>query len=527
MPVIQANKISYQFDNGDRLFSDISCSLSDKRVGLVGRNGVGKSLLAGMLTKKHRPTSGSVVINATHDTYSQQPSQWLMNSTTVADYLGVTDKITALQHIENGDCDDKWFEMLADDWTIKQRLSQQLAELGLPREVNFPCSKLSGGQLARLQLWRLFNSEVDLLVLDEPSNHLDGEAKAWLIEKMAQFSGHILLISHDRQLLRQMDQIWELSQLGLVQYGGNYDVYSEQKQRERNALERQIEAVRGEQKKLEVQAQRNHEKAQQREAQGNKLRKSGSQSKLILDGMKDSATASLSNRLKNDNNRRTMLAQKHHALSGRYEQITPQKIYLEQGEASRAKRLNIVSGILPFGSRETINLILEGNSRLHLCGGNGSGKSTLLKVLRGDICLESGELKINHPVCYLDQHFGLINESHSILDNLMEYCSGIIESDARTLLAGIGFRRDTVYRQASLLSGGEKMKLAMLIASHQPLSPILLLDEPDNHLDLDSKQLLAEALRSYQGAFILVSHDDDFVNESGVTQRYTLVGEGG
>lgn len=219
-----------------------------------------------------------------------------------------------------------------------------------------------------------------------------------------------------------------------------------------------------------------------------------------------------------------MLAQKHHALSGRYEQITQQKIYLEQGEASRAKRLNIVSGILPFGSREAINLILEGNSRLHLCGGNGSGKSTLLKVLLGDICLESGELKINHPVCYLDQHFGLINESLSILDNLMEHCSGIIESDARTLLAGIGFRRDTVYRQASLLSGGEKMKLAMLIASHQPQSPILLLDEPDNHLDLDSKQVLAEALRSYQGAFILVSHDDDFVKESGATQRYTLGG---
>ena len=109
-----------------------------------------------------------------------------------------------------------------------------------------------------------------------------------------------------------------------------------------------------------------------------------------------------------------------------------------------------------------------------------------------------------------------------MLENMLEHCAGMLENDARTLLAGIGFRRDSVFRQASQLSGGEKMKLAMLIVSHQPESPLLLLDEPDNHLDLDSKILLADALRNYQGAFIIVSHDTDFVAESGVTQSYLL-----
>jgi ATPase subunit of ABC transporter with duplicated ATPase domains len=136
--------------------------------------------------------------------------------------------------------------------------------------------------------------------------------------------------------------------------------------------------------------------------------------------------------------------------------------------------------------------------------------------------LSSGELQINRPVCYLDQHFGLLSPELSMLENMLEHCAGMLENDARTLLAGIGFRRDSVFRQASQLSGGEKMKLAMLIVSHQPESPLLLLDEPDNHLDLDSKLLLADALRNYQGAFVIVSHDMDFVAESGVTQSYLL-----
>ncbi|MBF4386175.1 ATP-binding cassette domain-containing protein, partial [Vibrio anguillarum] len=132
------------------------------------------------------------------------------------------------------------------------------------------------------------------------------------------------------------------------------------------------------------------------------------------------------------------------------------------------------------------------------------GKSTLLKTLLGEISLYQGELQLNTPLYYLDQHFGVIRAELSILDNLIQQCSGIKESDARTLLAGIGFRRDSVFRLGHMLSGGEKMKLAMLIVSHQPEQPLLLLDEPDNHLDLDSKIMLTQALCNYRGGFILV-----------------------
>lgn len=522
MPVLQAHKISYQFDNGDTLFHDISCSLSAPRVGLVGRNGVGKSYLANILSGQQRPTSGAVVTSKRIGCYSQLPSHLLNSDTTVAQFLGYDQILNAIERIELGDCSAQWFEIIGEDWHLKEALKTQLSEMGLPEKTTFLCRDLSGGQLARLQLWSLFQSNAELLILDEPSNHLDREARGWLVKQMAQFDGHLLLISHDRYLLRQMEQIWELSSLGLRQYGENFDAYQQQVRLERQAVERQLDAVRGEQKRLEIQAQKNREKAQQREAQGSKIRKSGSQSKLILDGMKQSAQNSVSNRLKNESGRRAMLEQKQQQLNERYEHMKPQKIHLEDGPVGRGFAVKIIGGVLPYVQHAPFNLTLTTTTKLHLSGPNGGGKSTLLKVLLGELALLSGECSVNRPVVYLDQHFGLLRSDLSLLDNITHHCLGVLESDARTLLAGMGFRRDRVFRLAGQLSGGEKMKLAMLIVSHQPHSPVLLLDEPDNHLDLDSKSLLADALGNYHGAFVLVSHDDDFVQDSQVDQRLCL-----
>ncbi len=171
---------------------------------------------------------------------------------------------------------------------------------------------------------------------------------------------------------------------------------------------------------------------------------------------------------------------------------------------------------------KNISLDIGRNEVIAFIGPSGCGKSTFLKTLLGQFSLSQGDLQLNTPLYYLDQHFGTIHPDLSVLDNLMELCHGIKESDTRTLLAGIGFRRDSVFRLGNMLSGGEKMKLAMLIVSHQPEQPLLLLDEPDNHLDLDSKIMLAQALSSYRGGFILVSHDYDFAIESGVNREVSL-----
>ncbi|MCC3842711.1 ABC-F family ATP-binding cassette domain-containing protein [Vibrio parahaemolyticus] len=495
MPVLQAFNVSHQFDNGETLFQSISCSMTKRRVGLVGRNGIGKSLLASILAGETQPASGVVTSPSSFMMYRQQPSDLLSGQQSIAQFLGTDSVLHALK---------------------------QLAAMGLPQDPDFSCARLSGGQLARLQLWQLFENEAELLILDEPSNHLDTEAKQWLIESMTHFGGAILLISHDRELLRAMEEIWELSGLGLQVFGGNYDVYAEQKRTELQAVERQLAQVDKQKKRLAEQAQKNREKADQRAAQGNKLRKDGSQPKILLDGKKDSATASASNRNKNEQLRQVHLQAKERALQSRHEQLKAQKLYLADNPNRSRKVLSIQEGILPFGDSTPITLQIFANDKVHLKGKNGCGKSTLLNTLLGELSLLSGELQVNTPLYYLDQHFGAVNPNLSLLENVMETCQEMTESEARTLLAGIGFRRDAVFRLGCVLSGGEKMKLAMLIVSHQHSQPLLLLDEPDNHLDLESKIMLSQALNVYKGGFVLISHDQDFASESGVLRQIEL-----
>ncbi|CAH0530140.1 ABC-F family ATP-binding cassette domain-containing protein [Vibrio hippocampi] len=522
MPVLQAYNISHQFDNGERLFQQLSCTMINNRIGLVGRNGVGKSILASILSGEQKPSSGTVTLPRSFSVYRQQPSHLLSGDISIAQFLGKHDVLEALKRIESGDCSEHWFDVIGDQWDLSVQLTQQLKALGLPPEADFPCAQLSGGQLARLQLWQMFESNVELLILDEPSNHLDDQAKQWLLESMQAFKGAILLISHDRILLREMKEIWELSGLGIQVFGGNYDVYTEQKCTELHAVERQLASIDKQRKKLEVQAQRNREKAAQKATQGNKLRKEGSHGKSLLDSKKDKATARASNRTKNEQLRQVHLQDKEQSLKSRKEQLKGQKLYLEDSPSRLGKVVSILEGVLPFGREKPITLQVYANEKIHLTGKNGSGKSTLLKTLLGESSLQQGELRLNTPLIYLDQHFGTVQPKLSILDNLMQQCSGIKESDARTLLAGIGFRRDSVFRLGSMLSGGEKMKLAMLIVSHQPDNPLLLLDEPDNHLDLESKITLSQALFNYRGGLILISHDPDFASESGVQRQIIL-----
>ncbi len=517
MPILQAHNISYQFENGEKLFDNLSCSMTQRRVGLVGRNGAGKSILASILSGEKTPSSGTVTQTKSVLAYRQQASDLLAMPLSLSQFLGKHDVLEALKRVEAGDCSQYYFDVIGDQWTLSKQLNQQLKALGLPQQADFPCAQLSGGQLARLQLWNMFESDAEMLFLDEPSNHLDVRAKEWLLGSMREFKGAIFLISHDRTLLREMEEIWEISELGLQVFGGNYDIYHQRKHAEIRAVERQLISVDKQRKHLRAQIQCNREKAEQRAAQGNRLRKEGSQAKMILDGAKNQAEVSASKRNKNQQHRQMKLDDKHQALMARKELLKEQKLYLEDGACRSGKvMLSILNGVLAYGYSNVFSLQVYANEKVHLAGPNGCGKSTLLKMLAGKKPLKRGECRVNAPLCMLDQHFGMIQSELSMLDNLLQQCCGITVSEARTLLAGIGFRRDSVFRLGRVLSGGEKMKLAMLIVSHQPEQPFLLLDEPDNHLDLESKIILAQALLKYRGGYILISHDHDFVTESGV-----------
>ncbi|MBU2897752.1 ABC-F family ATP-binding cassette domain-containing protein [Vibrio hepatarius] len=522
MAIFHAHNISYTFANGDNLFKNISCTMDKHRVGLVGRNGIGKSILASILSKKMAPSSGTLIAPSNCSMYHQQPSIKSNGGISIAQYLDKQHVLEALKHVEMGSCLQKWFDLIGPNWELELQLNQQLIELGLPPDPNFLCSELSGGQLNRLMLWKLFEQNNAFLILDEPSNHLDKQSKQWLIDSMQRFPGAILLISHDKKLLSEVDEIWELSNTGLQVFGGNYHFFEEKKQCEQKAIERQLTNIDRQKKHLTAQAQRNVEKAQQRASKSNKLRKSGSQAKMLLNGMKEKAENSASNRSKLTQLRKEQFRSQELQISAKQDKWKNQRFNVIKYSETLKTRILFLDGKLAFGNTAKLTLQLFHGDKVYLQGCNGCGKSTLLKTLLGEVPLSEGEINTSGGFYYLDQHLNNINQTLSVLDNLCSQVEGINQCEARTLLAGIGFRGDNVFKSSKVLSGGEKMKLSMLIVSHQTNHPFLLLDEPDNHLDVDSKTMLADALRHYQGGFLLVSHDNDFVYDSGIKQRYRM-----
>jgi len=518
MPALVAHQLSFQLDSGEWLFKNLNLTLPLGITGLVGRNGVGKSVLVSLLLGK-----GSVQCQGKIGHYSQLPSDLLREELRISDFLGISDKLRALRSIEAGSTEQCDFDILADDWDIETRTRKVLDTLRIKADVGIPCHTLSGGQLARLQLHRLFTSDADILLLDEPSNHLDTAGKEWLIEQCQEFSGRILLVSHDRQLLRHVQGIYQLTRLGLSFFKGGFDNYLARSDEQASALDRQIHRYRQEQKKIDRQAQLNREKAQQRESQGNSIRKSGSQPKVLMDAKKDNAGRTQGKLATSQAVRLGHIQESLQTLEQQQEVLKAQALYLQPADQVKKRfLLHIEDYSLNHGDAQPVSLRLPYAARCHLAGANGCGKSSLLKAIHGKLSDYSGIIRLNTNTVYLDQHFGLLIPDDSILENLINYSQGLSENDARLLLAGIGFRRDAVYRKASHLSGGEKMKLSMLMVSHIEHSPLLLLDEPDNHLDIASKQMLVDALRAYNGAFILVSHDTDFVGELGINEHILM-----
>ncbi|PMN89901.1 ABC-F family ATP-binding cassette domain-containing protein [Enterovibrio norvegicus] len=519
MPALITHQLSFQLDSGEWLFRHLNLSLTKGISGFVGRNGAGKSVLMSLLLGRLEPAEGDIQRDGNIGHYSQLPSHLIDSDITIADFLGITDTLTASRAIAQGSTDPRYFNIIGDDWDIESQTEKQLTALGIQTHVDTRCRTLSGGQLALLQLHRLFSAEHDILLLDEPTNHLDAKGRQWLIEQLSCFEGIALVVSHDRTLLRHVDGIYQLTGLGLRYFSGNYEVFFSQTSLESSALDRQISQLKSEKKNIEKQAQINREKAQQRAAKGNRTLKSGSQPKILMDAKKDGAERSVSASNTNQQNQMKRNNGKLQSLEELKEKRKPQAMHLPVLTRGKNQTLVHVEGFtLPFGEQILLNFTVNQHDRCYLKGPNGCGKSTLLTTILKGYSPLPGEVRRNVSAVYLDQHFGLLDANVSMISSLMSHCEGLQESDARTLLAGIGFRRDTVYRQVSHLSGGEKMKLSMLMVSHTQHAQLLLLDEPDNHLDIEAKHVLAAALNAYKGAFILVSHDEDFVADVSVNK---------
>ena len=519
---VTLESVSYQLPDGSPLFSDLDLLLDQRRTGLIGRNGTGKSVLARLIAGNILPSSGRCQRNGSVYYLAQQIS--LEPELTVADLAGVRPILCALERIEQGSTTQSDFDCVGDQWNIRQQLLDQLAQNDLAHLTpSTPASALSGGEAMRVALMGAFLSAADLLILDEPSNHLDRQHRLVLHEQLQQWPNGLLVISHDRELLEHMERIVELSSLGLTSYGGNFSFYAQAKDQQQQSALQQLASAKVERKREEHALREQRERLERRQARGKQQASGSNQAKILLDRQKERSQSSSGKlRLQQDAARQALSTQIRLAARQVEQQ---QAVFVYPPAASLSAPVQIaelVDARLPQGAKHLrlVNLTLMRGQRIALVGPNGCGKSTLLKVLAGQLPVISGVARTCVTAAYLDQHLTFLQPGGSVLEQLRALNRELADGELRTRLAQLGLNAERINQPCAQLSGGEQLKAAMACVFYAQQPPqLLLLDEPANHLDLPSIEALESMLKQYRGTLIVTSHDEAFLHAIGITHR--------
>ena len=517
MIILQANKIERSFA-GEVLFDNISLQVDERdRIALVGKNGAGKSTLLKILVGEEEPTSGE--INKKRDlslSYLAQDSRFESSNTIydemlhVFDDLRKTEKSLRQMELEMGEKTGAELDKLMQDY---DRLSEEFRQAGgftyeadiraILNGFKFDESmwqmkieELSGGQNTRLALAKMLLEKPNLLVLDEPTNHLDIETIAWLENYLVNYSGALLIVSHDRYFLDKVATITlDLTKHSLDRYVGNYSSFVEQKEQ-----------------KLLTEA-KNYEKQQKEIA-----------------ALEDFVNRNLvrASTTKRAQSRRKQL-EKMERLDKPEAGTKSAHMTFHSDKASGNVVLTVEEAAVGYDDQilsEPINLDIRKMNAVAIVGPNGIGKSTLIKSIVGQIPFIKGEARFgaNVEVGYYDQTQSKLTPHNSVLDELWNDFKLTPEVEIRNRLGAFLFSGDDVKKTVGMLSGGERARLLLAKLSMEN-NNFLILDEPTNHLDIDSKEVLENALIDFDGTLLFVSHDRYFINRV-ATQVLELSEEG-
>lgn len=524
---ISFHNLTYELADGRKVLSGLEGSFLRQRTGLLGDNGVGKSTLLKIIVGELKATSGSCVV---HGSVGYLPQDFLVQgSLTVGEVLGVRRKLEAIRRVSAGDADPRLLEEVDGDWDVAEKASRTLAMFGLRIGLGRFCSSLSGGEQVRLNIARLVLQRNDFILLDEPTNNLDAEAVAGLYESISGYRGGVVVVSHDRELLRRVDAIAELFPDELRIYGGNYDFYLEQRQFMKEALEQDIKTKQIELCKAERVARNTDEKNAKRARRGKKDRAKAKASPIALGAWKDSAErARGTSRLLHEGIQEE-LAEELGDLRGRRKPENAIKIELPRTRVPEGKVVFDLKHIwFAYGSAAPLfdgfSYAVRGPKRVAIRGRNGSGKTTLAKIIMGELVPQAGEARLlANSVGYLDQFTRQLDPDLTLYESVRAVNEVTPQADIRIHLARLLFRREDVHKPTGVLSGGERMRVALAREFLKPEPPqLLILDEPTNNLDINSMERLESALACYEGALLVISHDQAFLQSIGVTDEIVL-----
>ncbi|MBV6814370.1 ABC-F family ATP-binding cassette domain-containing protein [Xanthomonas campestris pv. passiflorae] len=521
-PSLTLEGVAYALPDGSPLFSDLNIHIDQRATGLVGRNGVGKSVLARLLAGELLPSAGRCVRSGSVHYLPQRVS--VVPGQRIADLAGVAPLLDALDRIAAGSVAPADFECVGERWTAHAHFAAELERQGLGgRDPHAPAAQLSGGEAMRVALAGAFMSQPDVLILDEPGNHLDGPQRRRLMDQLLAWRGGLLVISHDRGLLEAMQRILELSGQGLRSYGGNYTFYAQQRASEQQAAsdllaQRKHARARGEQV-LRAQLQRQ----QQRQARGARTAGQANQAAILLGGQRQRSEVS-AGRLQQQGRAEQARLREAVVQAAAQVQVDPAIAVLAPTlPANTLRRLATLRQVEVAHARlggRRVDLLLQGRPRIGLVGPNGSGKSTLLQLLAGRLQPSAGHCRVHVPVAYLDQDLALLDPARSAVAQLQEANPAAPAHVQRLRLALLGLDQARADLPCGQLSGGQRLKAALACALYRARpAQLLLLDEPTNHLDLASVEAIEALLRRHQGALVVASHDAAFLQRLGLQQR--------
>ncbi|NID16393.1 ABC-F family ATP-binding cassette domain-containing protein [Luteibacter yeojuensis] len=523
------DRVTCVLPDGRTLFSDLSETFNERRTGLVGRNGVGKSVLARILAGTDEPTAGRCVRNGTVHYLAQRVAD--DGDLSVAALAGVGDIVAALDRIEAGSSDPRDFDIVGDRWTLRERLRDALEAEGLAHvDPAGGAATLSGGEAMRVALLgaRLYGA--GYLILDEPTNHLDAGGRDALRQWLHAWPGGLLVISHDRELLAAMERIVELTPAGLRIYGGNYGFYEAARREEREAAQRALDASRIERKRGELALREQQERQVRRQARGRREAGDANLPRIMLGGRKHRSETTTGKLSRRHDAARERLAEKVTDAARRVDGEVPPALLVPEAGRVTGRRVALLEDVtLPYvrdGAR-TVDLILRGGQRVGVTGPNGCGKSTLLRVLAGRAAPLSGRASLPARTAWLDQRLSTLDPARPLIAQMRESAPAAGDDAIRLRLALLGLDADKVTMPAGNLSGGERLKAALshaLVA--EPPPQLLLLDEPGNHLDIASLDALETMLLQYEGTLVVVSHDAVFLDRLDLTDRLSPTAEG-
>ena len=493
--------------SGEPILNEINMVINtNSRIGLVGRNGCGKTtllrLLCGEIPLANRESdggfiavSGNPVIGALNQMTFRDDSITLIQEIRSA-YKDILDMKSALDNAQR-DMEEqpteeniKRYTALLDRFTLEggfffeKEYEAAIKKFGFTDEQKHrPLNEFSGGQRTKIAFLKLLLSKPDLLLLDEPTNHLDIEAVSWLEEYIKNYKKAVLIVSHDRMFLdNTVNEIYEIEHGKTTKYVGNYTRFTAQKRESRDLAQKNYEAQQKEIARITATAERFRYKATKAAMAQSKLKSIDRMEKLDAPQAYDNRTFKAT--------------------------LTP--------TVQSAKEVLTVSNLtVGFDTPlATLSFNVYRGDRIGIIGGNGKGKSTLLKTLVGKIPALSGSYTTGAMVNagYFDQQMAQIHGSETVLDNMLSAFPAMTEFEARSALGAFLFSGESVFKTIDMLSGGERVRLALCKLFNK--SPnLLILDEPTYHMDIISKETLEDILLSYSGTLIFVSHDRYFIKK--------------